>query len=76
MTVPDTTPEVASVHDQVTTTLVLFQPLPFAGVRLTKVMIGATVSRLTFNVAALVVKPALLVQDPLKFVPVLSVSRD
>ena len=70
-----TGPEVASVHDQLTVTFPLFQPLPLGSVRLTNVITGFVASRLMVNGDALLDKPARLVHDPLKVAPLVSVFK-
>jgi hypothetical protein len=74
LTVLLTGPEIASVQDQLTVTLPLFQPLPLAGVRFKKVMVGLVASRLTVRGEAFAVNPAWFVHDPLKVVPALFVE--
>ena len=76
LTVPLTGPDNASVHDQLTVTSVEFHPLPLAGVRLTKVIVGGVASRLKVRGEAFVVNPARFVQEPLKVVPALSMDND
>jgi hypothetical protein len=59
-----TTPEVASVQDQLTVTSVVFQPAPLGAVRPVKVMIGAVPSYLKLKVATPLTFPALSEQEP------------
>jgi len=65
------------VQDQLTETSLLFHPLIFgAGVLLTNEIPGFVLSSLMVKGVAFVVSPALLVQEPLKTVPAVSVVWD
>src|SRR6266852_5130761 len=69
-------PEVASVPRLVKLSAWLYQPLWSTGRAGVMLTVGGVASRFTVRSTALVLKPASLVQDPLKTCPVVSVVRN